>query len=70
MEIAINLEVLSEWLLCDYCLILSLQMPENNFGIPIKEKATFHLENYLKICFFIVDFLFIFFCNVVELNGE
>lgn len=46
VEIAINLEVLSEWLLCDCCLISSLQMPENNFGIPIKEKATFHLENF------------------------
>lgn len=46
VEIAINLEVLSEWLLCDSCLISSLQMPENNFGIPIKEKATFHLENF------------------------
>lgn len=65
VEIAKNVEGLREQLLCDYCLILSLQMPETSSRPPIKDRPTFHLET-LFIDMFLGFFSFFMLLNLMR----
>lgn len=59
VELAIKLESVSKWLLCDYCVTFKLQMPETSSKAHEKYRPTVHAETLLKDTFL---FSFCFLC--------